>query len=55
MSDEVENTQNHPAVKRPYQPPTLRVYGAIQDLTRGSASLGTNNDTRGPANDVKTH
>ena len=42
------------SLKKPYNPPALRVYGVIQDLTETTANMGNLSDTRGVM-DSRTH
>jgi hypothetical protein len=42
--------------KKQYSPPTLRVYGALEQLTQSNPNMGgATPDTRGTMMDVRTH
>ena len=43
-----------PLAKKQYSPPTLRVYGALEQLTQANTHSGTKADTRGTMHDMRT-
>ena len=55
MKKEDRNVGTGLPAKKPYQQPTLRVYGDIHSLTGASSTMGGTSDTRGFFMDSRTH
>jgi hypothetical protein len=55
MVQEDRNVGKDLSAKKPYQQPTLRIYGDIQYLTESSMTMGGTPDTRGFFMDSRTH